>query len=157
MQQMQDNEPLTDPLVSGAKSLFSAIGNAVQSAGDAVKKAVNENSNGGIPAGYKPENDLALNSGGQDNEFYYDAASKRWMRRGQEQQAAVDYNKYDYNTGRLKQEIPVDLPPPPSIHDMQARQQPPNGMQPGYVYMQMQGQQSHSGRYVDVLGSQRGY
>jgi len=110
-----------------------------------------------MPEGYKPENDLAINSGGQDNEFYYDTASKRWMRRGQEQQTAVDYDKYDYNTGRLKQEIPVDLPPPPSIHDMQARQPPATGMQTGYVNMQIQGQQSHSGRYVDVLGSQRGY
>ncbi len=64
---------------------------------------MNENSNGAVPAGYKPENDLAINSGGTDNEFYFDQASKRWVRRGQEQQAAVDYEKYDYNTGRLKQ------------------------------------------------------
>lgn len=106
---------------------------------------VNEN---GMPSGYKPENDLAVNSGGIDNEFYYDQVSKRWLRRGQEHVSVNTYDKYDYNTGKLKQEIPADLPPPPTGL-------PTNGQGPpmGNPHASMH----NSGRYVDVLGSQRGY
>ena len=44
-----------------------------------------ENAGFDKPAGYKPENDLAVNSGGVENEFYFNKDVGKWVRRGQEQ------------------------------------------------------------------------